>query len=172
MNLNQLKPILLNNNSNIIKIYFGIQENNEMFKISLDKNVISNLETELKKKYNVIEKQIFEYYYEDKILYINGDKITSFQEKLIDKTNVTLDNSCILISCLQKNKINNILFPCKKNYHSINENLFRQYQINNFINLIIKDNSLYISIVNKPNLIKYFDEIANLIIYIDKMLKT
>lgn len=172
MNLNQIKPFLLNDKSNIIKIYFGNQENSEIFKTHIDKHIINNLEGELKKKYNSIEKKILEYYYEDKILYVNGPKIVSFHEKLIDKRSISLENITLLVSCIQKDKIQNTIFPCKKNYHSINENIFRQYSINEFINLIVKDNSVYISIVNKPNLIKFFDVIINLIIYIEKMLKT
>jgi hypothetical protein len=170
MSTNVILNSLLNcNQSNILKIHFGNIKNNEIFYRNINPNIISSIKVSLDKSYRKTHIKYVQYQFENKIMVINNKKC--YSTELIKSDSKQLDNIDILFSNLNNIPFNNVNFPCKKKYHNISENEYDIFEINKNINLFIGNNHVFLEINKISNIIKFSNEILELISLIDSLSK-
>ena len=171
MNCSNLKKIINNDNVNLIKIYFGNSINSNIFSTKIDRNIIKLLVDNLKLKYTHEIQNVNRYYYEDKVMVLLDNKTITEKHELIDYERENLQNIHLQISGLNYVKISSSEFPCKQNYHLIDNEIFDTFKILNYLKILINKNSVTIEINKIPNLIKFVNEITQVINDINTLLK-
>lgn len=170
MNCSNLKKIINNDNVNLIKLYFGDAVHPQMFQCKIDKSKIQIVTENLKKKYNYQTIITNKYYFENKIMTITSNKHITEEQKLIIFERENLKNIHLQISGLLNSKLSNSEFPCKKNYHLVNNMESIVFKVSDYLKIIINDNTILIEIIKIPNLIKFTNEIISIIDQIDNLL--
>ena len=171
MSTNVILNNLLNcNQSNILKIHFGTIKSNEIFFRNINSNTISKIKSSLSNSYKKTNIKYVQYQYENQIMVINNNKC--YSTELVNSDSKQLDNIDILFSNLNNTKFNYSKFPCKKNYHSINENEYDIFEINKNINMFVSNDHLFLEVNKIPNIVKFSDKILELINLIDSLSKS
>jgi len=163
---NLVNPLLEKHKSDKISITFGRKSTDFLFEKNIDEEVWTLILNDLIQKYNFTQEKVKIYKSNNKYMCISNNKKETKKQITID---YTIDENFI-VKLYNESEIQDIEFPCKKNYDKIIVNDVTNIKINSLSLQFIEENDFkYINAIIENNAYRE-DSIKNLNIIVELFL--